>query len=266
MATVGQICGVMQELAPLELAESWDNAGLLLGDECMEVSRLMTCLTLTEDVAAEAVAESVGLVVSHHPIFFRPVQRLTSGDAEGRTVLSLLRAGVAVYSAHTAFDSSAAGINQRLARLLGLSGVRVLRPVAGGEVGSGRFGELAESAGVREFAVRAGRLLNAGGVQVVSGGRAVRRVGVACGAAAEYIRDAAAQGCDTLVTGEARFHAALEARALGINLIVVGHYASERGGVEDLAEQLGVRLSGVECFASRRERDPLFWTESGEAE
>lgn len=266
MATVGEICGVLREIAPLELAESWDNVGLLLGDECLAVSRLMTCLTLTEDVAAEAVAEGVGLVVSHHPLFFRAVKRLTSGDAEGRAVLSLLRAGVAVYSAHTAFDSSAAGINQRLAGILGLSGICVLRPLAGGEVGSGRIGELAEPTDVQEFAARAGRLLSAGGVQVVSGGRAVRRVGVACGAAAEYLRDAAARGCDTLVTGEARFHAALEARSLGINLIVVGHYASERGGVEDLAQQLGLRLRGVECFASRRECDPLFWIESGKAE
>lgn len=266
MATVGEICGVLREIAPLELAESWDNVGLLLGDERAEVRRLMTCLTLTEDVAAEAVEGGVGLVVSHHPIFFRPVQRLTSGDAEGRTVLSLLRGGVAVYSAHTAFDSSSAGINQQLAVLLGLSGIRVLRVLAGGEAGGGRFGELGESVGVREFAKRVGVVLGASGVQVVSGGRAVRRVGVACGAAAEYLRDAVACGCDTLVTGEARFHAALEARSLGINLILAGHYASERGGVEDLARQLGVRLAGVECFASRREGDPLFWAAAGEAE
>ncbi|MFN6333023.1 MAG: Nif3-like dinuclear metal center hexameric protein, partial [Planctomyces sp.] len=90
-----------------------------------------------------------------------------------------------------------------------------------------------------------------------SGGRAVRRVAVACGAAAEYLRDAAERGCDTLVTGEARFHAALEARALGLNLVLVGHYASERRGVEVLAGCLADRLLGVECFASRRECDPL---------
>jgi dinuclear metal center YbgI/SA1388 family protein len=258
MATVGEICGVLREIAPLELAESWDNVGLLLGDERAEVGRLMTCLTLTEDVASEAVSERVGLVVTHHPLLFRPVQRLTSADAEGRVVLSLLGAGIAVYSAHTAWDSAALGINQQLAELLGLGEIRVLRGCAAGVVGGGgRYGELPDAVGVEDFAGRVGQLLSAGGVQVVSGGRFVRRVAVACGAAAEYLRDAALLGCDTLVTGEARFHAALEARAAGVNLVLVGHYASERRGVEVLAGHLGGRLSGVECFASRRECDPL---------
>ncbi len=258
MATVAEICGVLRAIAPPDLAESWDNVGLLLGDEGADVGRLMTCLTLTEDVAEEAVSAGVGLVVTHHPLFFRPVKRLTSADAEGRVVLSLLRAGIAVCSAHTAWDSAVLGINQQLAELLGLQGIGVLRkPAAGGEGGGGRYGELSESVSVGDFGVRAGQLLGATGVQLVSGGRAVRRVAVACGAAAEYLRDAAERGCDTLVTGEARFHAALEARALGLNLVLVGHFASERRGVEVLAGCLADRLLGVECFASRRECDPL---------
>ncbi|MFN5314073.1 MAG: Nif3-like dinuclear metal center hexameric protein, partial [Planctomyces sp.] len=133
MATVAEICGVLRAIAPPDLAESWDNVGLLLGDEGADVGRLMTCLTLTEDVAEEAVSAGVGLVVTHHPLFFRPVKRLTSADAEGRVVLSLLRAGIAVCSAHTSWDSAELGINQQLAELLGLQGIGVLRkPAAGG--------------------------------------------------------------------------------------------------------------------------------------
>lgn len=260
MASVASICGVLRELAPLELAESWDNVGLLLGDESSEITRLMTCLTLTESVAEEAVNSGAGLVVTHHPLFFRPVKRVTMADGEGRTVLRLLRAGIAVYSAHTAWDSAATGINQQLAELLGLGGIRVLREPPGGSGlagGGGRYGQLQAPLGVLEFGRRVARLLGIAGIQSVSGCGDVRRVAVACGAAAEYMRDAQRAGCDTLVTGEARFHAALEAESLGMNLLVVGHYASERRGMEQMAAQLCQRLVGVECFASGRERDPL---------
>ncbi|MGE0375926.1 MAG: Nif3-like dinuclear metal center hexameric protein, partial [Planctomycetaceae bacterium] len=104
-----EITTFLREIAPLELAEEWDNVGLLIGDEQQQVKHVLTCLTLSPDVAAEAVSRQVDLVVAHHPILFRPVQRLTSDMPEGTMLLSLIAAGVAVYSPHTAFDSAADG-------------------------------------------------------------------------------------------------------------------------------------------------------------
>src|SRR5262249_54224513 len=92
---------------------------------------LLTCLTLTPEVAAEAAAEKAQLIVTHHPILFRAVKRLTASHPEGRTLLSLIRAGVAVYSPHTALDNTAGGINDALARRLGLREVGPLRPREG---------------------------------------------------------------------------------------------------------------------------------------
>src|SRR5437773_6843219 len=105
----------LRQLAPLELAADWDNVGLLLGDADSEVSRVLTCLTVTPEVAAEAVDSRANLIVSHHPILFRAAKRLTSATTEGRMLLALARAGVAVYSAHTAFDNATGGINDRIA-------------------------------------------------------------------------------------------------------------------------------------------------------
>ena len=85
----------------------------------------------------------------------------------------------------------------------------------------------------------------------------VRKVGVACGAAAEFLDDAIACGCDTFVTGEARFHTALDARTRGVNLILLGHYSSERPAMEWLAGELGRVFPDAEVWASRRECDPL---------
>src|SRR5262249_16674652 len=111
MTTVGAVVEFLEQFAPPELAAEWDNVGLLLGDRAAEVQRVLTCLTVTPEVVAEAVEEGAQLIVTHHPILFRPVKRLTAGNPEGRMLLALVRAGVAVFSPHTAFDNTAGGIN-----------------------------------------------------------------------------------------------------------------------------------------------------------
>ena len=129
MPTVADISDFLQAFAPLELAEEWDNVGLLLGDGADPAERIMTCLTVTPITAGEAIESRAGLIVSHHPILFRGCNRLAADSAEGKMLLSLIRAGVAVYSPHTAFDNTRGGINDLLADRLGLTNVRPLREV-----------------------------------------------------------------------------------------------------------------------------------------
>ena len=127
MPTVAAVIAFLEEFAPPALAASWDNVGLLLGHRDARVKRIMTCLTVTPESAAEAVEAKAQLIVTHHPILFRPVKRLTTGNPEGRVLLSLARAGVAVYSPHTAFDNTRGGINDAIAGKLGLTAVTPLR-------------------------------------------------------------------------------------------------------------------------------------------
>src|SRR5437660_3005178 len=127
MHTVDAVIHYLDEFAPRELAAEWDNVGLLLGDRDTDVHNVMTCLTVTPESTAEAIAEQAQLIVTHHPILFRPVKRLTSATPEGRMVLALVRAGVAVYSPHTAFDNTGGGINEILASRLELQDIAPLR-------------------------------------------------------------------------------------------------------------------------------------------
>src|SRR5690242_11287475 len=120
MPNVADLIATLETIAPLAGAAEWDNVGLLLGDRAATVERVMTCLTVTPASAREALAERAQMIVTHHPILFRPIKRLTAGNAEGRMLLDLARAGVAVYSPHTAFDNAAGGINDLLAQKLGL--------------------------------------------------------------------------------------------------------------------------------------------------
>lgn len=272
VTTVGAVCRFLDGLAPRELAESWDNVGLLVGDRERSVERLMTCLTITPDSVEEAIAERCDLIVTHHPLPFKPLGRLTTDDVPGRLLWRLIGAGVSVYSAHTAFDSAERGINQALAAGLALADIRPLNPLpnpagvgaavaAGASVlGSGRVGRCASGETLATLVDRVKSFLCIDGLHVVGDlTRIVRKVGVGCGSAGSFLGAARKAGCDVLLTGETNFHTCLEAEATGVALILPGHYSSERFGLERLADDLVATFPGLTIWASRREHDPLAW-------
>ena len=259
MPAISTIVAYFEQIAPVRLAEEWDNVGLLVGRREQEVKKVMTCLTVTPDSAAEAVEADVDLIVTHHPMPFRPLQRLTDDTTVGRLLLDLIAAHVAVYSSHTAFDSAAGGVNDRLAAGLQLQDVAALIAHEEGQ-GTGRWGLLEEPVALGELARRLKTFLSIECLQMV--GRpeqVVRRVAVGCGAADELLDAARENDCDAMVLGEARFHTCLEAEATGIGLLLPGHFASERFAVECLAESLGRQFPDVEVWPSRRESDPVRW-------
>lgn len=257
MPSVGEIVAWLKGFAPFEQAESWDNVGLLLGDPAADAARVMTCLTVTADSVRDAVDRGVHLVVSHHPSPFKPLKTLTTETSAGRHLWNLARRGIALASPHTAFDSAPRGINALWAEGLGLLDVRPLVETSPGR-GSGRIGELPEPLSLPTFADRVKRFLNLARVELAGPEeRPVRRVAVACGSGASFLEAARKAGADVLVTGEARFHDALEAESLGLPLLLVGHFASERFAVERLAEELHAAFPSIEAFASPSERDPL---------
>ncbi|MEZ6067744.1 MAG: Nif3-like dinuclear metal center hexameric protein [Planctomycetaceae bacterium] len=267
----------LERFAPPALAEQWDNVGLLIGDRSQSAHRVLTCLTLTPDVAAEAIAVGAELVVTHHPVLFKATQRITADTPEGAMLLALIRNGAAVYSPHTAFDSTWDGINQSIAERLSLCEIEPLvsctieererlestAEVATGDrrpVGRGRLGRLKTPIALADLADVVGQRLRAGGVQFVGEPtRIVSRVGIACGAAAGFLKDARRLGCDAFITGEARFHDCLEARTSGVGMILPGHYATERPAVEELARRLADRFPECHVTASEVESDPLHW-------
>jgi len=261
MSTVQTICEFLETFAPSRLAADWDNVGLLVGDRQSSLKRVMTCLTVTPSSAGEALERDADLIVTHHPLPFRPLSRLTTDDVPGRLLLQLIRGGVAVYSPHTAFDSAAAGINQRFAEGLGLDQIRPL--VADDdedepEAGMGRFGTLADEITLEGFAQRLKEFLRVSWLKVVgSNDDRVSRVAVACGSAGQFLEEARDAGCDALVTGETSFHTCLEAEATGVALLLTGHFASERFAVEQLAALLASQFDDIQCWASEREADPL---------
>lgn len=267
MATIHEVSLILEQYAPLSLAEDWDNVGLLVGHRDRQVERIMTCLTVTSASVAEAVSRQADLVVAHHPLPFQPLQRLTGDTTAGLLLLQLIEAGVAVYSPHTAFDSAQAGINQQLAEGLQLQQVLPIVPhdlvshdLVPNEsaLGAGRFGLLGNVCTLAEFANSVKTFLSLPVVRVVGeDSNPVSKVGLACGSGGSLLAAAKLQGCDCLVTGETSFHTCLEAEATGVSLVLTGHFASERFAVETMANHLAEQLPDLEVWASNQEADPL---------
>lgn len=257
MLTVEMVTDFLGRIAPLALADDWDNVGLLVGDPRRPSRRVMTCLTVTPNVVAEAVEGKADLIVTHHPMPFRAVKQLTPETPTGRMLLDLIAARIAVYSAHTAFDSAPNGINQRLARGLDLRGVFPLVFSQEG-LGTGRIGWLEDPTPLGEVAESVKQFLKLESIQIVGDpDKSVRLMAVACGAAGELLDKAREAHCDAMLLGETRYHTYLEAEACGIGLILPGHYASERFGVECLADVLTAEFSELEVWSSRSEYDPV---------
>lgn len=257
---VRDVVSFMNDVAPLTLAESWDNVGLLLGDLAARANSVMTVLTLTPPTVQEAIDRSASLVVAHHPLPFKPVGSITTEDYTGDLLWRLASHGISVYCPHTAWDSSAAGINAQLAERLSLANIRPMDPSDSPgleDCGSGRLGELTQSAALGHFASQMSELIPYARTRIVDASRAVNRVGIACGSGGGLLDLAVKSGCDTLLTGEATFHTCLQAQAAGVNLVMVGHYASERFSLETLAVQLAARFPAIEAWASEFETDPV---------
>lgn len=261
MPTVADAVHVLESIAPLELAEEWDNVGLLVGDPSAPLKVALTCLTLTPDVVDEAIAAGADLVVTHHPLPFRGVKQLTTTTVDGRSLWRLARAEVAVYSPHTAYDSAAEGVNQQWADALGLADARPLAtPVDRADgAGVGRVGRWEGTGGFAGLTEAIRTVANPVVIRVVLPGADPPNaaVAIACGSGGSLLDLALSAGCGVFVTGEMGFHECLRCRALGVGVVLTGHFASERFAVESLACRLGEALPGVEVGPSRSETDPL---------
>ena len=258
---IQDICNFLDQYAPTRLAEDWDNVGLLAGDPAEPAAKIMTCLTVTPASAAEAIERGASMIVSHHPLPFRATKRLTTDAIPTRMLWQLIRAGVAIYSPHTGFDSASSGINNMLAERLSLTDVKPLKPFPDDPdgLGAGRVGRL-ESGTLAELVETCKQQFGLSGLHLVGSlTNNVRKVAIACGSGGSFLAQARFIKCDTFVTGEATFHTSLEAESSGINLVLLGHYSSERFAVEVMAEKIQEAFSGVEVWASEKESDPLQW-------
>ena len=219
---VADIIKITEEIAPPAMAEDWDNVGLMLGRRCKAVKKLLLALDITGEVVQQAIVQKADMIITHHPLIFRGLKRVTDNEWQQELLLTLAEKGIAVYSAHTNLDCVSSGVNDVLAKKLHLDSVDVLDS----DNGLGRIG-IVPACSLHELAAMVKKVLRADYVAVGDAGKQVHKVAVCGGAGSDLISLALLCGADTLVTGDIKYHEAQKAVFSGLNVIDAGHQPTE---------------------------------------
>lgn len=234
---ISKVISILDAIAPFDTAEGWDNVGLMVGDPAQEVTAIVVSLDPCLGVITWAQEHAADCIITHHPLFLEPIRCLNLQEATARKVSMLMASGISLVSMHTNLDMAEDGVADILARKLSLDHIEKKGVLRMGTLEKDRM--LPEWIGDLPFTA----------MRVVDAGRPVRRVCACPGSGMSYWREAHASGCDTFVTGDVRYHAALDALEAGMNVIDLGHHGSEELIVVPFMEKLQQELPGISVSA-----------------
>lgn len=252
MTTVADILSFLETVAPRSLKMDWDNVGLLCGSSRQEVTKILVALDPFEGVCQEAAQIGADLIVTHHPLIFRPTASVTDDTSIGRCILQLCRQGISAVNAHTNLDQAPGGVNDALAARLGLENVKIINPKDG--YGLLRQGEITQQT-LPDFLACVKEKLGCEALRYVDGGKPVHKVAVGGGSCADGMLEALDAGCDTFVTADVKYNQFWDAYDLGLNLIDAGHFYTENPVVTVLAEKIAAAFPEIPVQISETHRD-----------
>ncbi|MBQ9518449.1 MAG: Nif3-like dinuclear metal center hexameric protein [Firmicutes bacterium] len=248
---VKDVVNAVEKLAPPELAEHWDNVGLLIGDEKKPCKRVLFALDAIDAVIDEAIEEKADMIVTHHPIIFKGVSSVNTKTALGRRIIKLVKNDIAVYCAHTSLDIAAGGTNDILADTLKLKNKEGLIPLENGFMG--RTGSLDTPVSLREFTQNVIETLGMPSVNVTGDENTViKKIGLCTGSGADrdFMLAAKKAGCDVYITGDVKYHDAQFADDIGICLIDATHFYTETIAMPIVCD-LVKNETGLDCFVTK---------------
>lgn len=253
MTTVSQIYDYIDSFAPFRTQDTWDNAGLLVGDGSKSVSKVLLALDATNKVIDEAKKLGCGLILTHHPVIFTPLRSLTADNPACNMLLN----GIACICSHTNLDSAEYSISDMMCDRLGLKNTHTLMDinrsdsVTGRQVGYGAVGECGgEGMTPSQLAGLCCEKFGCVAIKYVAGNRQIKRVGMISGAGGEGIERAKALGLDAFISSEIKHHEFLEAERVGITLIDAGHHETEVIAMPYLKDKLSEKFPEVEFILS----------------
>lgn len=266
-----QVVDALEHYAPLPLQEGYDNAGLQVGlTEAVEVSGALLCLDVTEDVVDEAIRKGCNLIVSHHPLIFRKLARISDENYVQRTVRKAIKNDITIVSMHTNMDAAKGGVNFKIAEKLGLRNLRFFggeKEIDGVKGGEGVIGEItdetdalhADGIAADDLVLMLRERFQAECVQCNQLlRRPIRKVAL-CGGAGSFLLDAAiAAGADAFITGEMHYHEFF-GHEQEIQICVIGHYQSEQFTSEIFRSIITEKCPGVKCEISEINTNPIIY-------
>ena len=266
-----QVVDALEHNAPLPLQEGYDNAGLQVGlTEAVEVSGALLCLDVTEAVVDEAIRKGCNLIVSHHPLIFRKLARISDENYVQRTVRKAIKNDITIVSMHTNMDAAKGGVNFKIAEKLGLRNLRFFggeKEIDGVKGGEGVIGEItdetdtlhADGIAADDLVLMLRERFQAECVQCNQLlRRPIRKVAL-CGGAGSFLLDAAiAAGADAFITGEMHYHEFF-GHEQEIQICVIGHYQSEQFTSEIFRSIITEKCPGVKCEISEINTNPIIY-------
>ena len=247
MTTVRDILNFTETFAPLDTAADFDNCGVLVGSKDKTVTKALLALDITKDVVKEAEDIGADLIISHHPVIFRPIKSLCDISVP----YLLAQSGITALCLHTNLDiADSYGVNVCLANTLGLTDCKLYKE------DFLLMGELSQAMDVKEFASFTKNVLNADAVLYTESNRQIKTVAMCSGAGADAYGLAKEKGADVFLTGEARHHEFIEASECDVPLVTAGHFATEDVVITPLKNKLSDIFADVEFHKSETCKNP----------
>lgn len=257
--TIRNVANYLEEIAPLQQAEDFDNVGLLIGDYNTKVHGVLVTLDTLEETVDEAIATKCNLIVSFHPIIFSCLKKINGNSYVERVVLKAIQNDIAIYATHTALDNSKVGVSAKMCEVLGLTNPQILIPKNNEDIGMGMIGELPEAMNENDFLNYAKMIFNTGCVRHSKNlGNPIKKVAVLGGSGSFAIDNAIQQKADVYISADFKYHDFFKAEGK-ILLVDVGHYESEQFTKNLLVEYLTKKFTSFAVVLSEKSTNPIYY-------
>jgi len=265
MTKLKDIFSIMEEIAPPHYASDWDSIGLQIGDPFAEAKGIMIALDPSVEAVNETAAKGLNLLITHHPLFFSEIKSIDLSNPIGKIIKAAIKLDVAIFSAHTNLDATRGGVSDMLANTLGIKGLSPLKAAKDADddlVGIGRIGSFTNRLSLSDVVDKLKKQLHLDKVRVIGDmDKVIERVALCGGSGGSLIDDASQMKADLFISGDINYHRAKDALDLGLAIIDIGHFSSEKCLIEGLAKTLKEKIKPeqgeIPILAFGKEKEPF---------
>lgn len=219
MVNIDEVIKVLENFAPLETAQSWDNSGWQINLGKKQANKVLLCLSVTPKILSQAIENGCDFIISHHPLIFGGLKNISYETVTQKLIVDCIRNNIQVYSAHTNLDCAHGGVNDTLCDKLGVSPVETIADFV-------KIAEFPEPMTLDSFILKLKISLNAPKIKIINpqNKQEIRKIAVCGGSGGDFVNEL--KGIDAFITGDIKYHTALEVQDM--ILIDAGHFETEK--------------------------------------
>lgn len=256
-----KIISILDNFAPTALIDSWDNTGFQVGDDSIDIKKVLLSLDVDERVIDYSIEKNVDMIISHHPVIFRPIEEINTRSEKGRTIYKAIKEDIVIYNAHSNLDQAVGGVSDVLADKFMLRDREILSENLELDkyvYGYGRVGYI-DRMDLVDFISLTKEILDLDKLTVYGDvNKRVERIALCGGSGSSFIKDAYDKQADVYITGDIKYHDAQEGTSLGMTIIDAGHYHTEKFVLEKLKEVLNKELGNALDIEVYEKSSPIY--------